>query len=50
MRLSGGESDQGVDDLFIAGEGASWIVRGGWPVVVVWIQCFDFGSRGEAMR
>jgi hypothetical protein len=35
--------------LFIAIEGRSRTVRVGWSVVVVWIQCFDFSSRGETM-
>jgi hypothetical protein len=47
-RLSGGESGQGWDDIFIAVGGGSQAVRGGWPAAVVWIQFFDFGSRGEA--
>jgi hypothetical protein len=47
-RLSGGESDHGWDDLFIAVEGGSQMVWGGWPVAVVRIQCFGFRSRGEA--
>jgi hypothetical protein len=34
--------------FFIAVEDGSQSVRGGWTVVVVRIQCFDFGSRGEA--
>jgi hypothetical protein len=37
------------DDLFVAVEGGSRVVQGGWPTAVVQIQCFDFGSRGEAM-
>jgi hypothetical protein len=36
-RLSGGESGQGWDDLFIAVEGGSRAVWGGWPTVVVHI-------------
>jgi hypothetical protein len=35
--------------FFIAVEGESRMVRGGWPAVAVWIQCFVFSSRGEAM-
>jgi hypothetical protein len=35
--------------FFIAVEGGSQAVRGGWAAVVVQIQCFDFGLRGEAM-
>jgi hypothetical protein len=34
--------------FFIVVEGGSQMVRGGWPVVVVRIQYFDFGLRGEA--
>jgi hypothetical protein len=34
-QLSGGESDQGGDDFFIAVEGGSRAVRGGWLAVVV---------------
>jgi hypothetical protein len=49
-RLSGGENDQGWDDIFITVEGDSRVVRGGWPMGVVRIQCFDFGSRGNAIR
>jgi hypothetical protein len=37
-RLSGGENDQGWDDLFIAVEGWSQAVWGGWPVAVVWLN------------
>jgi hypothetical protein len=29
-------------------EGGSRAVRGGWSTAVMWIQCFDFGSRVEA--
>jgi hypothetical protein len=47
--LSGGESDQGRDDLFIAVEGGSRVVRGGWLAMVVWIQYFGFRLRGEAI-
>jgi hypothetical protein len=46
--LSGGESVQGWDNLYIAVEGESWTVLKGWPAVVVRIQCFRFGLRGEA--
>jgi hypothetical protein len=49
IKMSGEESDQGRDDIFLAVEGGSWVVRGGWPATVVWIQCFSFGSRGEAI-
>jgi hypothetical protein len=35
--------------LFIAVEGESQTVRGGWPVTMVQIQYFSFGSIGEAM-
>jgi hypothetical protein len=48
IRLSGGESDHGWDYLFIAMNVGSRVVWGGWPAVVVWIQCFSFRSRGEA--
>jgi hypothetical protein len=34
-QLSGGESDQGGDDFFIAVEGGSRAVRGGWLAAVV---------------
>jgi hypothetical protein len=47
-RLSGEESGQGLDDVFIAVEGGSWVVWRGWPMAVEQIQCFGFGSRGEA--
>jgi hypothetical protein len=33
--------------FFIAVEGSSWAVRGGWPTAVVQIYYFGFGSRGE---
>jgi hypothetical protein len=49
IKMSGEESDQGRDDIFLAVEGGSWVVRGGWPATVVWIPCFSFGSRGEAI-
>jgi mannose-6-phosphate isomerase-like protein (cupin superfamily) len=50
MRLSGDESDQCCDDIFIVVEGESQTVRGGWPVTVAvaQMQCFGFGSRWEA--
>jgi hypothetical protein len=48
-QLSGGESDKGQNDLFIATEGESRTIHGGWPTVVLWIQCSSFGSRGESM-
>jgi hypothetical protein len=35
--------------FFIAVEDESWTIRGGWPATMTQIQCFDFGSRGEAM-
>jgi hypothetical protein len=44
------ESDQYWDNLFITVEGESQAVCGGWPVVMVWIQCFNFGSRRETRR
>jgi hypothetical protein len=34
--------------FFIAVEGGSWAVRGGWPTVVVRIQYFGFDSKEEA--
>jgi hypothetical protein len=48
MWLSGGESDQDCDDIFIAVEDRSWMVRGGWSAAVAQIQCFGFSSRGDA--
>jgi hypothetical protein len=48
MKLSGGKSGQGRDGLFIAAKGGRRTVQGGWSAAVVWIQCFDFGSRGKA--
>jgi hypothetical protein len=45
--LIGGETDQCWDKFFIAVEGESRTIRGGWPIAVVWIQYFDFDSRGE---
>jgi hypothetical protein len=33
--------------FFIVVEGGIQTVRGGWPAVVVRIQYFDFGLRGE---
>jgi hypothetical protein len=47
--VSGGENGQGWDDLFIAVEGESRAVRGGWPMAVVRIQCSGFDLKGEAM-
>jgi hypothetical protein len=47
-RLSGGQCGQSWYDVFIAVEGRSRAVRGGWPAVVVRIQCFYFVSKGEA--
>jgi hypothetical protein len=41
-------SDRESDDIFIAVESGTQTVRGGWPTVVVWIQCFNFGSGGDA--
>jgi hypothetical protein len=49
-RLSGEESGQCQNDFFIAAEGGSRMVRGGWSAAVVQIQCFGFGSRGEATK
>jgi hypothetical protein len=46
-QLSGGESDQGWGDLFIAVEGGSQAVQGGWLAAAVQIQCFDFSSKWE---
>jgi hypothetical protein len=40
MGLSGGESGRGWDDLFIAAEGGRRVVRRGWSIAVVRIQCF----------
>jgi hypothetical protein len=45
----GGKSGQSCDDLFIIVEGRIRTIRGGWPMAVVQIQYFGFGSRGEAM-
>jgi hypothetical protein len=45
--MTGGDSGQGRDDLFIAMECRSWTVWGGWTVAVVQIQCFGFSSREE---
>jgi hypothetical protein len=45
--LSSGKSGQDCDDIFIALEGVSQVVCGGWVMAVVWIQCFDFGLRVE---
>jgi hypothetical protein len=44
-RLSGGESDQGCDNLYIAVEGESRTVWEGWQAAVVQIQYFVFSSR-----
>jgi hypothetical protein len=48
-QLSGDESGQDWDDFFYnsGSEGRSRAVRGGWPTMMVWIQCFGFSSRGE---
>jgi hypothetical protein len=46
--VNGGESGHGLDCLFIAVEDESRTVWGGWPMTVVQIKCFGFGSRGEA--
>jgi hypothetical protein len=46
-RLSGEESNQDWDDLFIAVEGGTHVVRGGWTDMVMQIQCFSFDSRGK---
>jgi hypothetical protein len=48
MWLSGGESDQSWNDIFIAAEGGSRVVWGG-PAEVVQIQCFSFDSRGNTV-
>jgi hypothetical protein len=48
-QLNGGESDQGWDDLFIAVESESRVVQREWSTDMVWIQCFSFSSRGEAI-
>jgi hypothetical protein len=37
------------DELFIVVEGGSQALQGGWPALVVQIQCFDFCLRGEVM-
>jgi hypothetical protein len=34
--------------FFIAIEGENPAFRGGWPVMVMWIQCFNSRSRGDA--
>jgi hypothetical protein len=47
-RQNGGESSQDWDELFIVVESMSQAIWGGWPAVVVQIQCFNFDSRGEA--
>jgi hypothetical protein len=47
MLLSGGGSGRGRDNLFIAMEGESRAIHGGWSVAVVRIQCFGFDWRGE---
>jgi hypothetical protein len=47
MRLSGGRVIKVKMAFFIAVEGGSRAVWGGWPTVVMWIQYFSFGSRGE---
>jgi hypothetical protein len=49
-RLSGRESGQSLDALYIAVEGGSRAVWGGWLAVAVRIQCFSFDSTGEATR
>jgi hypothetical protein len=46
-QLSGKESGQDYDNLFIVVEGESQAVRRWWLVAVVHIQCFNFSSRGE---
>jgi hypothetical protein len=46
-QLRGGKSGQCWDDLFIAVNGVSRTVRGGWLAVVMRIQCFSFDSRGK---
>jgi hypothetical protein len=50
MWLSGGESGRGQDDLFIALEGESQTVQGGWLTTVVRIQCFSERDEAEATR
>jgi hypothetical protein len=32
---------------FYSSVGWESAVKGGWPTVVVWIQCFSFSSKGE---
>jgi hypothetical protein len=48
-RLSGVKSDQNRHDIFIAMEGGNQAVRVGWLAVVMRIQYFSFGYRGEVM-
>jgi hypothetical protein len=45
--LSGWESSQSEDDLFIAVEGESRMVQGGWSTAVVRIQCFNLARDGR---
>jgi hypothetical protein len=45
IQLSGEKSDQGLYDLFIAVEGGSQAIQGGWLAAAVWIQCIGFISR-----
>jgi hypothetical protein len=34
--------------FFIPVKGENQAIQGGWPAVIVQIQCFGFGSRGKA--
>jgi hypothetical protein len=43
------EGGQSWDDLLILVEGGNWTIQEGWPIVVLQIQCFNFGLRGETM-
>jgi hypothetical protein len=47
MRLSDGESDQGRDDIFIAVEGVSRAVWGGWPIAMVQFNASVLAREGS---
>jgi hypothetical protein len=47
-RLSGRRVSKIEITFFIVVESESRMSRRGWPAVVVRIQCFSFGLRGEA--
>jgi hypothetical protein len=47
-RLSGRRVSKIEITFFISVESESQMGRRGWPAVVVRIQCFSFGLRGEA--